>query len=131
MCRIRLFTNQLFHGKSPPIFLTGDFNSEAGQEAYNEMTSSTSPMIDLQKMVPEDKRYGDFNTFTGFDSQNLKRIDFIFVNKDNPVSANEGSERDNSESWWLVDGYAVLSNRFDDGVYISDHQVVVGDVSVI
>lgn len=131
MCRIRLFTDQAPHRKSPPIFLTGDFNSQIEQEAYNEMTSSTSPMADLQTMVSEDKRYGDFNTFTGFDSKDLKRIDFIFVNKDDPSSANRNSKRDNAERWWLVDGYACLPNRFEDGVYNSDHQVVVGDVSMI
>jgi hypothetical protein len=27
-----------------------------------------------------------------------------------------------------VEGYAVLPNRFDDGIYISDHRAVVGDV---
>ncbi len=130
-CRIRLFTDQVPHRKSPPIFLTGDFNSETGQEAYNEMTSSTSPMADLQMMVPENKRYGDFNTFTGFDSKDLKRIDFIFVNKVDPSLANRSSKRDNAERWWLVEGYAVLPNRFEDGMYNSDHQVVVGDVSIM
>lgn len=30
--RIRLFTDQVPHGKSLPIFLTGDFNSEPNQE---------------------------------------------------------------------------------------------------
>ena len=29
---------------------------------------------------------------------------------------------------WRCQGYAVLSNRFDDGVYISDHRAVVGDL---
>lgn len=117
--------------KSPPIFLTGDFNSEPDQEAYNEMTSVTSPMVDLQMLVPEEKRYGDCNTFTGFDSKNLKRIDFIFVNKDDPNSPNRESKIDDPERRWLVDGYAVLPNRFEDGMYNSDHQVVVGDVSIM
>ena len=119
------------HRNSPPIFLTGDFNSEPDQEAYNEMTKSTSPMADLQILVPEEKRYGDCNTFTGFDSKNLKRIDFIFVNKDNPNLPSRDSKRDGPERSWLVDGYAVLPNRFEDGVYNSDHQVVVGDVSIM
>ena len=127
MDRIRLFTDQVSH---LPIFLTGDFNSEPDQEAYNAMTSSTSPMADLQMMVPDDQRYGDFNTFTGFDSRNLKRIDFIFVNEDDVKSANNYSKEDGPERRWLVEGYAVLPNRFEDGVYNSDHQVVVGDVSM-
>lgn len=83
-------------------------------------------MVDLQTMVPEIERYGNLNTFTGFDSKHLKRIDFIFVNKDNPDSANS-----NSKSHWLAEGYAILPNRFEDGVYNSDHQVVVGDVSMM
>ena len=29
---------------------------------------------------------------------------------------------------WIVNGYAVLENRFDDGIYISDHRAVVGDL---
>ncbi len=88
-------------------------------------------MADLQMLVPEDQRYGDFNTFTGFNSKNVKRIDFIFVNKDDPSSANNNSKRDSPDRWWLVDGYAVLPNKFEDGVYNSDHQVVVGDVSMV
>lgn len=95
------------------------------------MTSSTSPMADLQMMVPENSRYGDSNTFTGFDSSNRKRIDFIFVNKDDPNLANSSSESGSPERWWLADGYAVLPNRFEDGIYNSDHQVVVGDVSMV
>lgn len=95
------------------------------------MTSSTSPMADLQIMVPEINRYGDSNTFTGFDSKNLKRIDFIFVNKDEPSSANSSSERDSPERWWLVENFAVLPNKFEDGLCISDHRLVVGDVFVV
>ena len=128
--QIRLFTNVPCQ-RSLPIFLTGDFNSEPDQEAYNEMTCSTSPMADLQLIIPENERYGDFNTFTGFDSKNPKRIDFIFVNKDDPNSTKSSFQRASPERWWLVDGCAVLPNRFEDGVYNSDHQVVVGDVSMM
>ena len=88
-------------------------------------------MADLQKMVSENDRYGDFNTFTGFNSKDCKRIDFIFVNKDDPASVKSASQKDSPERWWLVDGYAVLPNKFEDGVYNSDHQVVVGDLSVV
>lgn len=84
-------------------------------------------MADLQMMVPKNSRYGDSNTFTGFNSSNRKRIDFIFVNKDDPNLANS----DSPERWWLAEGYAILPNRFEDGVYNSDHQVVVGDVSMV
>ena len=82
-------------------------------------------------MVPENNRYGDSNTFTGFDSNNRKRIDFIFVNKDDLNMASSSSKSDSPERWWFAEGYAVLPNRFEDGVYNSDHQVVVGDVSLV
>jgi hypothetical protein len=38
-----------------------------------------------------------------------------------------GSERV-ARAPWAVQGYAVLPNQFEDGVYISDHRAVVGDV---
>ncbi len=132
--QIRLFTDQTPYRKIHPVFLAGDFNSEPEQEAYNEMTSEHSPMIDLQTMVPESHRYGDFNTFSGFDPQTTrrKRIDFIFVNKDDPSDSKKGREDDDTaERWWIVDWYAVLPNRFEDGIYNSDHQAVIGDISVI
>ncbi|KAF6234516.1 hypothetical protein HO173_007141 [Letharia columbiana] len=81
-------------------------------------------MADLQMMVSENKRYGEIHTFTGFDSKHLKRIDFIFVNRDEPKLANSNSKRGSPERWWLVEGYAVLPNRFECGIYNSDHQVV-------
>lgn len=37
----------------PQVFLAGDFSSEPDQEAYKEMTSSPSPMADLQRLVDE------------------------------------------------------------------------------
>jgi len=132
--QIFIFTDRAPCQKSLPVFLAGDFNSETGQEAYSETTSKVSPMADLQLMVPESQRYGDHNTFSGFDPEtnSRKRIDFIFVNKDriNGTGA-DISEDDSTEKWWLVDGYAVLPNRFEDGLYNSDHQVVCGDISVI
>ena len=96
-----------------------------------EMTSPTSPMADLHTMTPECKRYGNFNTFTGFDSKNLKRIDFIFVKEDDLDPENSNSKTKVPKRWWLAEGFAVLPNRFEDGVFNSDHQVVVGDVSML
>lgn len=133
--QVSLFTDQVPYRKSPSIFLAGDFNSEPEQEAYHEMTSTRSPMVDLQTMVPESQRYGDINTFSGFDPEKTrrKRIDFIFVNKDGPISADQGREHEDpaTPQWWLVNGYAVLPNRFEDGVYNSDHQALIGDISII
>lgn len=40
----------------------------------------------------------------------------------------EGEEGEKTSSPWLIQGYAVLPNVFDDGVYISDHRAVVVDM---
>lgn len=132
--QIRLFTDQVPYRRSPSVFLAGDFNSEPEQEAYKEMTSARSPMTDLQSMVPESQRYGDLNSFSGFDSRTTrrKRIDFIFINNKDPNrNGPSGLEAKDAETWWLVNGYTVLPNRFEDKVYNSDHQAVVGDISII
>ena len=128
------FTAQESHGKSQPILLAGDFNSEPDQEAYVEMTSRNSPMVDVHAMVPKGQRYGHSNTFTGFDPQTERptRIDFIFVNKDTP-DCEGGSEFNENVAGkaWLVEGYAVLPNRFENGMYNSDHRAVVGDLAIV
>ncbi|KAK4693907.1 hypothetical protein P7C71_g3576, partial [Lecanoromycetidae sp. Uapishka_2] len=131
---VRLFSDQESHPKSPSVFLAGDFNSEPDQEAYKEMTSKRSPMVDMQKMVPESQRYGDLNSFSGFDSKTTRRtrIDFIFINKEDVEGADAREPaKTSAEKSWVVDGYAVLPNRFEDGVYNSDHQAVIGDISII
>ena len=131
---IRQFAAQKSHGKSPPILLAGDFNSEPNQEAYMEMTSRGSPMVDLHAMVPQNQHYGHLNTFTGFDPQKDRptRIDFIFVNKDNPDCEGGSDSEDNvAAETWLLGGYAVLPNQFEDGIYNSDHRVVVGDLAIV
>lgn len=98
-----------------PIFLAGDFNSEPNEEAYGVFNSSDSPVRDLRDLIPSKLRYGEDNTFTGFgyDPEPARRLDFLFLAK--------GSD-------WTPQGYAVLANKFEDGVYNSDHRAVVGDV---
>lgn len=98
-----------------PIFLAGDFNSEPDEEAYGVLNSSGSPVHDLRDSISSTTRYGDENTFTGFGygKEPVKRIDFLFLTKG---------------SHWNPQGYAVLANKFEDGVYNSDHRAVVGDV---
>ncbi|KAG8531578.1 uncharacterized protein KY384_003208 [Bacidia gigantensis] len=122
-----------------PSFLGGDFNSESHEEAYLEVTSDGSPMADLRDLVPIQKQYGDINTFSGFTlDTRRKRIDFIFLsgansksptNPRNDMTSNEPHGPTNPpEGPWLADGYAVIPNCFEDGVYNSDHQSVVGTV---
>jgi hypothetical protein len=61
------------------------------------------------------------------------KIDFIHLStKPTPEGYGSSNARQLGESearpQWRVQGYAVLPNRFEDGIYISDHRAVVGDV---
>ncbi|KAL8775389.1 MAG: hypothetical protein Q9209_000397 [Squamulea sp. 1 TL-2023] len=98
-----------------PLFLAGDFNSQQEDDAYLTLTSESSPMKDLYAITPLKIRYGHDKTFTGFGDDEPTRIDFLFVNQ--------------KSHQWLASNYGVLENRFDDGIYISDHRAVVADVT--
>ena len=110
-----------------PVILAGDFNSVSGEEAYQVITGKDSRMGDLALLTPPNTRYGNRETFTGFghDEESPKRIDFIFLSQS--ITNGYG----NHQPGWKVKGYAGLSNRFEDGVYCSDHRAVVGDVELI
>ncbi|ESZ95778.1 hypothetical protein SBOR_3795 [Sclerotinia borealis F-4128] len=99
------------------LLLAGDFNSPPDDEAYKTMTSSSSSMLDVRDLVLEGKRHGNEMTFTsfGYVDNTPTRIDFIFSAKETTVEYGT---------------YAVLSNRYDDGVYLSDHRAVVADIEV-
>ncbi|KAL8799387.1 MAG: hypothetical protein Q9182_005929 [Xanthomendoza sp. 2 TL-2023] len=121
----------------PAVFLAGDFNSKPDQEAYLEMEASDL-LCDLQNYVKPHRRYGDLITFTGFtpeqDKDDQGRIDFIWLGPKDQVSHRHCSEDNGAipgqvrKQRWNVEGYAVLPNKFEDGVYSSDHRCVVGDV---
>jgi endonuclease/exonuclease/phosphatase family metal-dependent hydrolase len=95
-----------------PFFLAGDLNSETTGEAYMILNNGTSIMQDTKEQAKW--LYGDENTFTDFDDVNKSLIDFIFVGP-------------RGKGDWEVEGYSVLPNRFEDGVYASDHRAVVVD----
>jgi endonuclease/exonuclease/phosphatase family metal-dependent hydrolase len=127
--------------ESLPIFLAGDFNSFPTQEAYQLMARSNY-VYDLRQFVEPNRRYNDGITFTGFEPEKDKdeqgRIDFIWLGPTNGVSSPDTSDETtvaaagaSGRRSWAVDGYAVLPNVFDDGVYLSDHRCVVGDVSLL
>ncbi|KZM25624.1 uncharacterized protein EKO05_0001941 [Ascochyta rabiei] len=115
-----------------PIVLAGDFNSFTDQEAYLGMAQSNF-VYDLYNYVPPKRRYGEETTFTGFqpekDKDELGRIDFIWLGPTESVC--EDAAESSSQGLWKVDGYAVLPNVFDDGVYASDHRCVVGDARIL
>ena len=116
--KLLLRTIEEYKGSANALILTGDFNSEPDGSAYQIMTAPESSMEDVMHKVPEEKRYGNKMTFTSFggsDSESIKRIDFIFARKGDNV---EGKS------------YAVLPNKFDDGVHASDHRPVIADLEV-
>ncbi|CZR61409.1 related to endonuclease/exonuclease/phosphatase family protein [Phialocephala subalpina] len=97
------------------VLLAGDFNSPPDDGAYQIMTSPDSIMEDIGSNVPKKKRHGNEMTFTSFGhvDNEPSRIDFIFSRKGDKVEYRT---------------YAVLANRFDDGVYLSDHRACVADL---
>ncbi|KAL8953568.1 MAG: hypothetical protein Q9222_000563 [Ikaeria aurantiellina] len=99
-----------------PVFLAGDFNSQQDDGAYKLLASHPSPMEDLHTLSSPNSRYGHHNTFTGFGDDEPTRIDFLFINQ--------------RAHPWLIQGYGVLENKFDDDVYISDHRAVVADTAI-
>ncbi|KAJ4382785.1 hypothetical protein N0V86_002008 [Didymella sp. IMI 355093] len=115
-----------------PVFLAGDFNSFTDQEAYIGMANSDF-MYDLYNYVLPKRRYGENITFTGFqpdkDKDEQGRIDFVWLGPKDSVC--EGASNGTSGELWKVDGYSVLPNVFEDGVYASDHRCVVGDTRIL
>ncbi|WEW61182.1 hypothetical protein PRK78_006672 [Emydomyces testavorans] len=107
-----------FKDRISGVFLAGDFNSEVNQEAYKVFTDATSPLIDTRDQLKPGDRYGNEITYTGFgyEGEPTARIDYILV-----------GPRTEAGFPWTVKGYAVLPNRFDDGVFNSDHRAVVAD----
>lgn len=96
------------------VFLAGDLNSEMSGSAYRILNGKESPLQDVKELAIW--KHGDRNTFTGFqDSTKKQEIDHIFLGPRGSTGV------------WKVEGSTVLPNRFEDGVYCSDHRAVVGD----
>lgn len=104
-------------GSTPPVFLGGDFNSTPDDNAYQTMTAPGTGMADISTLIPSHKRYGNELTYSSFGEPNEtpKRIDFLFV-------------KDTTDIKFLT--FGVLANRFDDGIYISDHRPVIADIEI-
>ncbi|KAJ5947317.1 hypothetical protein N7466_000332 [Penicillium verhagenii] len=119
LSKIQYYQQGRFGGLISGAFLSGDLNSEEKQEAYSELTGKGG-LKDTYKLASNTLRYGNHNTFTGFGygKEPQKRIDFILL-------VPEGNEP------WRVDGYSVIPNRFDDGVYNSDHCAVIADLTLV
>ncbi|KAG6196299.1 hypothetical protein E4U10_001081 [Claviceps purpurea] len=103
----------------PPsaVLVAGDFNSQPEEEAYRAMTAPGTGMVDLSELVPKERRYGNYVTYTSFGEvgEVPLRIDFLFVREGMGVE---------------VETFGVLGNSFDDLVRVSDHRPVVSDLRV-
>ncbi|KAK6833143.1 Endonuclease/exonuclease/phosphatase [Apiospora arundinis] len=99
-----------------PVSLTGDFNSEPGQDAYTTVTGS-GYLEELYEMADASQRVGPYETYTSFSSSTKgSRIDFAWL----------GPAADKK---WTVSKYEVVDNVVSK-VYASDHRMVFGDVEV-
>ena len=102
-------TNTVGRREQAPVWLAGDLNSEPDGEAYQILNGEDSALKDSRGAA--EWRYGNKQTFTGFQDNELSVIDYVFVGKQG----------------WEVKGFSVLPNQFDDGVYSSDHRAVAVD----
>lgn len=121
-------------GERLGYILTGDFNSFPTQEAYQALAKSNTS-VDVHEAVAHRERYGSENTFTGFvpdtdrDKDEIGRIDYVWLGPKSRV--NNASDSTSKANGWHVQGYSVLPNVWDDGVFCSDHRCVVGDVQLL
>jgi endonuclease/exonuclease/phosphatase family metal-dependent hydrolase len=119
-----------YGGSIAGVFLSGDLNSEETQEAYKVLTATNSSLVDAQKVVDATEHYGNENTYTGFgyEGEPSSRIDYILLGPADQARVNHSLTQEQIAAVpWYLQGYAVLANRFDDGVFNSDHRAVVVD----
>ncbi|KAK1997561.1 endonuclease/Exonuclease/phosphatase [Colletotrichum falcatum] len=101
-----------------PVFLGGDLNAEPDDAAYRTLVAEGG-LRDARDAVPEARRTGNSKTYTAFTDADWDDmlIDHVFV-------------RDPAVRGMRFLSHAVLPNRFDDRLFISDHRPVVVDAQV-
>ncbi|OAP61820.1 hypothetical protein AYL99_04023 [Fonsecaea erecta] len=127
-------------------FLTGDLNSHPDGDAYQILNAPGSGFVDTRRLVGADHNadgkiyaYGNELTFTGFPAdpaaEGRERIDFVHLGI--PAEADQREQeqqqrqrQSHDQAKEMVQAYAVLPNRFDDKVWLSDHRGVVVDLLV-
>ncbi|KAK1688930.1 Endonuclease/exonuclease/phosphatase [Colletotrichum godetiae] len=103
-------------GQDVPVFLGGDFNSGPRDEPHEILTARPGGMRDISDLVPSRDHYGNKITYTTFGEADPTTIDYLFVLNPERIR---------------FCNFAVLSNRFDDGIYYSDHRPVVADMELV
>lgn len=96
-----------------PVSLTGDFNSAPNGDAYSTLVG-LNYVEDLWDLAPH---IGTNQlTYTGFSQTGQSRIDYIWIG---PKSLRP----------YTAEAIEIVGN-YVDGVFVSDHRMVVGDVVV-
>ncbi|KAI1352210.1 endonuclease/exonuclease/phosphatase [Xylaria sp. FL0043] len=102
-----------------PVVLSGDFNSEPGDDAYAAMLAD-GYLGDAYVLAAEEGRFGPYETYTGFVPDEIPdvsgRIDFLWLGPD-------------AADTWDVRRYEVVDNVVG-GVFFSDHRPVFVDVTI-
>jgi len=112
--------------KNHTVFLAGDFNSRPDSDVCKTLTRF---LTDMREEVPEVERYGNMEvTYTSFGEPDEEpgRIDYLFQVRKKGVEGGSGDARGRVRNLT----YGILSNRFDDGVFLSDHRAVVADLEI-
>lgn len=100
----------------PAVFLAGDFNSSPSDVAYRTIVESPDALVDVSTLVAPERTHGNHYTYTAFsDKVKHERIDFVFTKPKARIT---------------IDTFGIMTNKFDDGIYLSDHRAVVSDISV-
>ncbi|CAG8953800.1 hypothetical protein HYFRA_00006692 [Hymenoscyphus fraxineus] len=96
--------------------LTGDFNSEPNQDAYQTL-DNMKLLTEVSKS--EAVKIGNLDlTYTGFESEaGFSRIDFVWFGP-------------TEQQFYAAQSWEVVSNVVD-GVFISDHRLVVADLTAL
>ncbi|KAG8157374.1 hypothetical protein KVR01_012758 [Diaporthe batatas] len=96
-----------------PVSLTGDFNSAPNGDAYSTLVG-LNYVEDLWDLAPH---IGTNQlTYTGFSQTGQSRIDYIWIGPESALP-------------YTAQAIEIVGN-YVDGVYVSDHRMVVGDVVV-
>lgn len=93
------------------VTLTGDFNSDPNGNAYLTL-AGMDYVTDLWNTATH--LGSNQLTYTGFTDTGISKIDFIWYGP-------------NSDSFYTVDQTEIVGNKVD-GIYISDHRMIYGDL---
>lgn len=93
------------------VTLTGDFNSDPNGDAYQTLVGLdyVTDLWDTATHIGTNQL-----TYTGFTDTGISRIDFIWYGP-------------NSDSYYTANQTEIVGNKVN-GIYISDHRMVVGDL---